>query len=81
LKDSSEARAIEYGAAVVFDVAGNKVHRGAPEEIRDEVAHRVAVNIEGRSHLFDEPAPHDDDAVGKGYGFFLIVCDVDKDFL
>src|SRR2546428_725772 len=60
------------------DLALHEVHRGHPEEARDEPIDRIAVDLERAPNLLDPPLVHDDDAVGHGHGLRLVVGDVDE---
>ena len=53
-------------------------------EVSDKFVFRSVIDILRRTDLWDESLVHDDDSIGKGHSFTLIVSDVDgcdTDFL
>src|SRR5690606_38102606 len=60
-----------------FDGARDDVHARRADEAGDEEIGRTIIEIERGADLFDAAAVHDDDAVGHGHGFDLVVGDVD----
>ena len=51
---------------------------GAADEAGDEFGLRPLVDVFGRAGLLDPAVVHDDDDVGRGHGFGLIVGHVDR---
>ena len=54
-----------------------EVHRRRADEAGDEQVGRAVVELERRADLLDDAVVHDDDPVGHGHGFDLVVGDVD----
>ena len=57
---------------------GAVIDVGFADEVRDEGVDGFVINVLGGADLLDEAALHDDDAVGHGQGFFLVVGDVEE---
>ena len=54
-----------------------EVHLRTSDELGDERVLRPFVQIHRSPHLFDSSIPKDDDPVGQGHGFDLVMGDVD----
>ena len=74
-----EAGRMETSAAVRLPhLAGHQVHRRRAEEVGDEIADRIGIDVHGRADLHHLALVHHDDAVGQRHRLFLVVGDVDE---
>ncbi len=60
----------------IDDDAGQEI--GGPDEIGDERAGRLAIDLGGRADLLDHALVHHDDPIGHRQRLFLIVRDHDR---
>ena len=76
LVDALELSAEEFDQIVVQHHAVENI--GLADEVRDERVLGLVVDILRRADLLDFALVHDDNRVGHGQRFFLIVRDIDK---
>src|SRR5579883_3378409 len=77
-REPHPARTFEPNAAIAADAALDHVHRRRTDEARDEYIVGAIVQFERHADLLDQAIVHDDDLIGHGHGFDLIVGDVHR---
>ena len=65
-------------AAVLHDTARQQIHRRRADEGGDKPGLWRMVDLMRRADLVDAPGVHDDDAIGQGHRFDLVVGDVNR---
>src|ERR1700730_12768352 len=65
-------------AAVRGYIDIDEIHRGRPDEARDEAVGRPAVKLKRRTHLLHDTILHDDDAISERHRLDLIVGDENR---
>src|SRR5262249_15924546 len=72
------SRRLECCCAVQADATLEHIHRRRSDEPGDKEIVRTVVELKRGADLFDATVMHDDNLVGHGHGFDLVVRDVDR---